>query len=243
MVEYHYMVKGKVIVVTGASQGLGKELSQKLGKLGAKVALVARNEKFLKEVKDLITKKNGKAEYFVCDITQYKQVIKTVKEIISKFGGIDILVNGAGIWTTDKFEKTRPELIENSFKVNAIGHIYFIKAVLPLMKKRNKGHIFNVISKAGLDIPENKDWPTYTATKWAMTGYSRALKHFLANTKIKITEFYPGGFESNIFETAGEKEAHNQPWMMRTEDVAEAIVYALTRPDDLLINSIGMSNI
>jgi len=218
-------------------------LSQKLAKLGAKVALVARTEKLLKEVSDSIKKAGGQSEYFVCDITLQKQVNETVEAVVKSFGTIDILFNGAGIWTTDEFEKERPELIEQSFKVNSIAPIYLTKAVLPIMKKKNAGHIFNVVSKAGLDIPENKDWPTYTATKWAMTGYTRALKQALGGTKIKVTGFFPGGFESNIFETAGEKKAHNQPWMMRTSDVAETIVYTLNTPDDLWINSIGMSNI
>lgn len=237
------MVKGKVVVITGASQGLGRELSQKLAKLGAKIALVARTEKLLKTVKASIAKNGGMAEYFVCDVTAQEQVNKTVQKIVKTFGTIDILFNGAGIWTTDEFEEKNPELIEKAFRVNSIGPIYFTKAVLPIMKKKNKGHIFNVISKAGLDLSENKDWLTYTATKWAMTGYTRALKYALEGTKIKVTGFFPGGFESNIFETAGEKEAHNQPWMMRTSDVADAIVYALNAPDDLFINSIGMSNI
>ncbi len=237
------MVKNKVIVVTGASQGLGKELSQKLGKLRAKIALVARKENLLKKVRTIIDRDEGTAEYFVCDVTNKNDVNKTVKQIVKTFGTIDILFNGAGIWTTDELEEKKPELIENAFRVNALGPIYFIKAVLPIMKEKNSGHIFNVISKAGLDIPENKDWPTYTATKWAIAGYTKALKFALEGTKIKVTGFFPGGFESNIFETAGEKDAHNQPWMMRTSDVANAIVYALNTPDDLLINSIGMNNI
>ena len=193
------MVKGKVVVVTGASQGLGRELALKLGKLGAKVALVARTEKLLSEVKSLIEKDDGTAEYFVCDVTNYEQVNNTIEKIVKTFGTIDILVNGAGIWTTDEFESKRPELIEQAFKVNSIGPIYFTKAVLPTMRKNNAGHILNVISKAGLDIPENKDWLTYTATKWAMTGYTKALKYELANTKIKVSALFPGGFESNIF--------------------------------------------
>lgn len=236
-------LKNKVVVITGSNQGLGKELSQKLARLGARIALVARTEKLLNQVKLKITKDGGIAEYFVCDVTVQQQANKTVKEIVKTFGTIDVLVNGAGIWTTDEFEEERPELVEQAFKVNSIGPIYFTKAVLPIMKKKNRGHIFNVISKAGLDIPENKDWLTYTATKWAVTGYTKALKYALEGTKIKVTGFYPGGFESNIFETAGEKEAHNQPWMMRTSNVADAIVYALNTPDDLWINSIGMSNL
>lgn len=237
------MLKDKVVVITGASQGLGRELAQKVSKAGAKVILVARNEKLLKEVKQLISQEGGFADYYLCDVTNFSQVKDTVAKILTKFGKIDILVNGAGIWTTDKLEDNKPELIENAFKVNSMGPIYFTKAVLPFMKKVNKGHILNVISKAGLELPENKDLPTYTATKFAITGYTKALQQQLLETKIKVTGFFPGGFESNIFETAGEKEAHNQPWMMRTSDVADAIVYALSTPDDLSINSIGMSNI
>lgn len=237
------MVKGKVIVITGASQGLGKELSLQLSKLGAKLALISRNEALLKDIKSQTSKNGSESEYFVCDVSDLNQVQETIKEVTAKFGTIDMLVNGAGIWTTDEFEEKRPELIEQAFKANSIGPIYLTKTLLPIFKKKNSGHIFNVISKAGLDIPDNKDWPTYTATKWAMTGYTQALKYHLQDTKIKVTGFFPGGFESNIFETLGEKDAHNQPWMMRTADVATAIVYVLNAPDDLWINSIGMSNI
>jgi len=234
------MLENKIVVVTGASQGLGKKLSIKLASLGAKVALVARNQELLESVKKEINDNNGEAEIFVCDITDNNQVKNAVNKIKEKFGNIDILFNGAGIWTTDEFEETRPELIENAFKVNAIGHIYFIKAVLPLMKKINRGHILNVISNAGLDLDENKDWATYSATKWAMTGYTKALKYGLVDTKIKVTAIYPAGFESNIFETAGEKEAHNQPWMMKTSEVVDAIIYALDTPDSLEISSIEL---
>lgn len=237
------MVKDKVIIVTGASQGLGHELSIQLASLGAKIALVARTEKLLNALKLEINSLGGISETFVCDVTVLSEVKNTVKNIQHHFGRIDILVNGAGIWTTDLFESNNPTLIEQAFKVNSIGPIYFTKEVLPIMKKNNSGHIHFVISNAGLDIPENKDWPTYTATKWAVTGYSQAIKGLLEGTKIKVSRLFPGGFESNLFETAGEKDVHNQPWMMRTKDVANAITYILNSPDDLWINSIGLSNI
>jgi len=237
------MVKDKVIIITGASQGLGKELSYQLAKLGAKLALVSRTKEDLDKVKEEIINSDAVAESFVCDVTDQQQVNKIVLEIEKNFGPINILVNGAGIWTTDELEEKRPELIEQSFKVNSMGPIYFIKAILPLFKKRNKGHILNVISKAGTDTPDIKDYPTYSATKWAVTGYTKALAYALAGTKIKVSAFYPGGFESNIFETAGEKDAHNQPWMMRTEDVAKAIVYMLDTPEDLHVKAIEISNI
>lgn len=237
------MIKNKVVIITGASQGLGKELAKKVAVLGGRVAMVARTAKLLDELKAEIINMGGDAESFVCDVTDQVLVKDTVSKIVKKFGTIDILVNGAGIWTTDEFEEKNSELIERAFRVNAIGPIYFSKAVLPILKEKNSGHIFNVASKAALDLPDNKDWMTYAATKWAVSGYTKALRHGLSGTKIKVTEFYPGGFESNIFETLGETDAHNQPWMMRTGDVADAIVYALNSPEDLNIVSIGMSNI
>ena len=237
------MIKDKVVLITGASQGLGKELALQLGEMGCKLALIARDKNLLEKVKHDISELGGIAEYFICDVTNYQQVQTTTEKIKQYFGTIDILVNGAGIWTTDEFEVNRPELIEKAFKVNSIGPIYFTKAVLPILRQKNSGHLFFVISKAGLDLPENKDWPTYTATKWAKTGYTQSLKGHLEGTKIKVSRLFPGGFESNIFETLGEKEAHNQPWMMRTSDVAKAIIYALDTPDDLWINTIGLSNI
>jgi len=234
-------LKDKVVVITGASQGLGKALSIEIGKLGGKVVMIARTKKLLNEIKKNIIENGGKAEYFVCDVADFKQVKKTTEKIIDKFGTIDILVNGAGIWTTDEFEEKNPELIEKAFKVNSIGPIYLTKSILPLMKKNNCGHILNVISKAGLDLDENGDWPTYTATKWALTGYTKALKYQLKDTKIKVSAIYPGAFESNIFETAGESEAHDQPWMMKTSEVVEAILYILNQPEELFIGSVELS--
>jgi len=234
-------LENKIIVITGASQGLGKALSIEIGKLGGKVIMIARTKKLLNEIKNNIIENGGEAEYFICDVTEFKQVKKTTEKIIEKFGNIDILVNGAGIWTSDEFEESNPELIEKAFKVNSIGPIYMTKSVLLGMKKNNSGHILNVISKAGLDIDENGDWPTYTATKWALTGYTKALRYQLKETKIKVSAIYPGGFESNIFETAGEEEAHNQPWMMKTSEVVETILYILNQPEELFIGSIELS--
>src|SRR3989344_91237 len=115
------MVKNKVVIVTGASQGLGKELSRQLSVLGAKIALVARTKTDLEKVRDNINKKGGTSEACVCDVTNQKQVLDTVEAITKHFGNIDVLGNGAGIWITDEIEEKRPELIEQSFKVNSMG--------------------------------------------------------------------------------------------------------------------------
>lgn len=231
----------KVIVITGASQGLGKALAYKTAQLGATTILVARTEKLLKEVKEKINNNGGKAEYYVCDIRDLNIVKKTVEQILKDFKNIDILVNNAGVWTDNELEKERPELRRIALETNTLGHIQFTNEFLPHFKTKNAGYIFNVISTSGVgDIQagNNSLWQTYGATKWAMTGFTKALKDALKDTKIKISGFFPGGFESNLYENAKRKNPHNQPWMMKTEDVADIIVFALTRPDDVLMEKI-----
>lgn len=237
-------LKDKIIIITGSSQGLGKTTATKLAKEGANIALVARTKELLEQVKDEINNAGGKAEYFVCDIRELKQVQSTVKAIIDKYSHIDIVINNAGVWTDDELESEKPEMRQNAFHTNVIGHINFINEVLPILKKQNKGHIFNVISTAGAsDIPagDNTLWKTYGASKWAMVGFSKALSQSLRDTKVKVTQFMPGGFESNLYENANRPNPHNQPWMMKTEDVADFIVFALTRSDDVYVESMIVS--
>lgn len=237
------MLTNKIVVITGASSGLGEQIAYKIGELGGIVALVARSEEKLKIVKEYINNKKGKAEYFVCDIQKLEDVKKTVSSIINKFGEIDILINNAGIWTDENLEKEKPELRKNALLTNTLGNIQFIYEVLPYFQKQNKGYIFNVISIAGIEDTDNTLWKTYGASKWAMTGFTKALRDSLKDTKIKVTGFHPGGFDSNMYEKAGRSNPHKQPWMMKAEDLADIVVFALTRPDDVLLERIIVSKI
>lgn len=236
----------KIIVITGASQGLGKALALKVAQEGARVALVARSKDLLETVKTRIIKEGGKAEYFICDIRNLDEIKKTIKDINAHFKNIDILVNDAGIWTDEEIEKKYPERRKDALDTNVLGNIQFTQEILPQFKKRNAGYVFNVISTSGVsDIPagDNRFWKTYGATKWAMTGFTKTLRDDLKDTKIKVTGFFPGGFESNLYENAKRPNPHNQPWMMKTEDVADIIVFALTRPEDVLMERIVVTKI
>ena len=117
-------------------------------------------------------------------------------------------------------------------------------AVLPHFKSRKKGYIFNVISTAGTNSPTSSGnvlWKTYGASKWAMTGFTKALVAEVKSLGIKVTSFHPGGFDSMLYEKAGRPNPHKQPWMMKTEDVADVVLFALTRPDDVLMEKIIMT--
>ena len=239
-------LQDKIVIITGGSEGLGKTVAKKLANEGAKVVLVANGEEALRQAQ---TEIGAQAHIYTCDVTSVEQIRQTVGDILRDFDRIDILINNAGLWTEEKIEETNPELRKKVIETNALGTIEFTKAVEPIFRKQNSGHILNVISTSGnndTSAGDNRLWQTYGASKWAVAGFTRALKDSLSDTKVKVTGFYPGGFESNMYERAGRgpiEETHNQPWMMRTEDVADALIFCLTRPDDVLIEKLVVTKI
>lgn len=225
-------LKSKVVLVTGASDGLGRSLAIKLAKNGAKIALVARSEDKLKQIKEKI---GNQADYFVCDISKPNQIKTTITKIQKKFKSIDVLVNCAGIWLEGATDQADPKKIQAMFNTNTLGPIYLTGAVLPFLKTRPEATIFNVISDSGLD--PSPDWGIYVASKFAMRGFTDSLKLELKNTNIKVMNLYPGGMNTELFVKAGNKH-FNEPWMMDKEDVADIIIFMLTRPKDVVINDL-----
>lgn len=236
-------LQNKVIVITGASQGLGAALAKKVAEEGAKVALVARSEDKLQKLKEEI---GESVEVFICDVRDLTQVKQTVKAIVDTFGTIDILFNNAGIWTDDALEKEKPELRRTAFDVNVLGNIQVTEEVLSYFKTKNAGYIFNNISTSGdAETPsgDNTQWKAYGASKWAFAGYTKALRESLINTKIKVTAFFPGGMDTNLYENAHRPNPHNQPWMMKPEEIVDVIIFALTRPDDMVIEKLVVTKV
>ncbi|MFZ2152488.1 MAG: SDR family oxidoreductase [Microgenomates group bacterium] len=235
-------MKDKVVIVTGASQGLGKELSLQLVALGAKVALVSRNEKLLIELKEKINSNGGVAEYFICDVTDFNQVNSTVEKILKSFGKIDILINNAGLWLPDQVAATDQSRIEKIFKVNSLGPIYFSQAVMSLFDSQQTGHLLFINSIGGLNYPIIKDWQIYSATKWAITGYAKSLSYKYDNTPIKVTSIYPGPFSSNIDKNAGDDFGADRSFETPVADLAEQIVHVLNTPKKLMVDTLELKN-
>jgi len=231
-------MQDKIIVITGASEGLGKSTAIKLAQEGSTVILVAQNQDKLNETAGLI---GDKAQVYVCDVSSPRQVRETAQNIITDFKKVDVLINCAGIWTDEELEETDPDRRKKVLAVNTLGTIECTKAFEPLFRKQNSGHVLNVISTSGnfdTSSGDNSLWQTYGASKWALSGFTRAFKDSLTGTNIKVTGFYPGGFESNLYENAGRPDAHDQPWMMKTDDVADALIFCLTRPADVLVEKL-----
>lgn len=239
-------LKNKVIVITGASSGLGEQIAYLAAEEGARIALVSRTLEDLEKVRMKIQRTGGNAQSFVCDISDIIQIRDTKRQIQDHFGHIDILINNAGIWTDDELEQKDSSLREKALMTNSVGTINMTEEWLPELKNQNSGHIVNVISSAGLaHIPESdsRNWKVYGASKWAISGYTKSLREDLHSTKVKITAFFPGGFDSLLYEKAERPNAHNQPWMMKAADLAEMVIFAITRPVDVCLTEMTATKV
>lgn len=148
----------KVIVITGASDGLGKTLTESLSKENNVIALATTEEKLQKVAED------NNCNYKVCDVSDYHQVEKCTNEIIEEFGKIDILINNAGLWIQEELEENDADRINAVIDVNLLGMIYMTKAVIPIMKSRQDGIIININSQAGINHKAER--VVYNASKW-----------------------------------------------------------------------------
>lgn len=234
----------KSILITGAAQGLGKQLAKKLAKKNARIILLDKNKKKLAKTAGEISKIGKTADYFVCDIRENDSIKNSISSVLQQHKTIDILINNAGIWTDDELEKSDPDRRLDVLKTNILGQIQITETLLPHLKKQERSTIFNIISSAGvLGIPagDNSNWKTYGASKWGLTGYTHALRDSLRDTNIKVVQFFPGGFESNLYEGAGRTDPHDQPWMMKASDVADIVLFTLSRPDDVYIEQLTVS--
>ena len=222
----------KVIVITGASDGLGKEIARKLN--DNKIIIISDNEKKLIETSNQLN-----CDYRLCDVTDYNQVDKAINSIVEKYNKIDVLINNAGIWLAGDLTETDYERISKCIDVNTKGPIYMTKAVLNNMYKNKKGLIINVCSQASFD---NDDFSTvYNASKWAMRGFNRSIQKDVSKKGIKVTGFYPGFMQTDIFKKAGND--YDTSTGLEVEKVAKAIEFIINCDDDVIIPELGIKDI
>ena len=220
---------GKVIVITGASSGIGEESAEEFAKLHAKLILVSRNEEKLQQVIGKLSKYQTQIFVYPCDISKKEQVLQMSKSILEKFGTIDVLVNNAGFGIYETVNKIETEDMEAQMSTNFFGMLYCIKAFLPKMLEQRSGHIVNVASVAGsIGIP---GMASYSASKFAMLGFSEALFHELKGTGVGVTVVSPIMVRTNFF---NHKTFDNMPRYSATslspKTVAKAVVRASSSP-------------
>ncbi|MDH3765474.1 MAG: SDR family NAD(P)-dependent oxidoreductase, partial [Nitrosopumilus sp.] len=221
--------KNKVILITGASSGIGKETAIKFAKLGANIILVARRKNKLEQVANELKEFNVVTLVCQCDVSKKDQVKEMSKIVLEKFESVDVLVNNAGFAIYGSVSDLTIDEIESQMETNYFGMIYCIKNFLPSMLKKESGHIVNVASvAASFGLP---GIASYCASKFAILGFSEGLKHELKNTGIGITVVSPIMVRTNFFEHPSfEKMPKFSPTSLSSKTVAKAILKAANSP-------------
>ena len=181
--------KNKVVVITGASSGIGETTAIKFARKHANVVLVARRKEKLLEVEKKISNFSGSSIVCQCDVSNKEQVEEMSKKVLDTFGRIDVLVNNAGFVIYGKVSELSNEEIVAQMETNYFGMIYCTKAFLPQMLEQQSGHFVNIASVgASFGVP---GIASYCATKYAMLGFSEGLRHELDGTGIGLTVVSP----------------------------------------------------
>ncbi len=217
--------KDKVVVITGASSGIGEASAIKFAKKNAKIVLVARRKEKLLQVQKEISKYTDSILICQCDVSNKLQVKEMSDAVLDEFGRIDILVNNAGFVIYGSVLELSIEEIESQMETNYFGMIYCTKSFLPHMIEQGTGHIVNVASVgASFSIP---GVASYCATKFAMLGFSEGLKHELSGTGVDVTVVSPIGVNTPLFDHPS-FENFTRPTMitLSAETVANAVLKA-----------------
>lgn len=220
---------GKIVLITGASSGIGEQAAEEFAKLHASLVLVSRNEDQLQKIAARLSGYGAKPFVYACDVSSKDQVGRMGKAVLEKFGTVDVLVNNAGFGIYNTVDKITVEEMESQVATNFFGMMYCIKAFLPRMLERRSGHIVNVASVAGsIGIP---GMASYCASKFAMLGFSESLHHELRGTGVGVTVVSPIMVRTNFFH---HKSFGKMPRYSATsldpKTVAGAVVRAASSP-------------
>jgi len=221
--------KNKIILITGASSGIGKQTAIEFAKKGANLILVARRKNKLELIANELEKFNITILVCQCDVSDKVQVKNMSKIVLEKFGTLDILVNNAGFAIYGSVSELSIDEIESQMKTNYFGMIYCIKNFLPHMLKKKSGHIVNVASvAASFGLP---GITSYCGSKFAMLGFSEGLKHELKNSGVDITVVSPIMVKTNFFNHSSfEKMSSNFTFSLNSKTVAKSILQASNSP-------------
>lgn len=221
-------MNGKTAIVTGGTKGIGRAIAEALLAEGMNVCICARKAE---EVESAISEMNGsdgegRAAGVVCDVREHEEVQALFSHAVEEFGGVDVLVNNAGVGLRATVEETAPEKFRALIETNLFGVFYCCREAIPLMKKRGGGYIFNISSLAGVNA--HPGMSAYNASKFALNGFSEALMQEVRHDRIKVSYIMPGSVNT---EFGGDSPGPEKDWQLQPEDIAR-VVLNLLRHDD-----------
>lgn len=235
-------ITGKVVLITGASSGLGESTAELLASRGAKLVLVARRADRLAALVERIRANGGDAVYQVVDVTKAADLAQAVALATTTYGRLDVMINNAGSMSIAPMSERRVDEWDRMIDINIKGVLYGIAAALPVFEAQQAGHFINVSSVAGIKV-FSPGGTVYSGTKFAVRAISEGLRHEVGGA-IRTTTILPGAVESELKHGSGHAASaefvnafyqHNQ---IPADSVARAIAYAIEQPADVDINEI-----
>ena len=233
-------VAGKVIVITGASSGLGEASARHLASLGAHLVLGARREDRLAALAADIRSAGGKVEIVVTDVTRKQDVATLVQAALTHFGRLDVMINNAGLMAVAPLTELKVDEWESMLDINVKGLLYGIAAALPVFEQQGSGHFINIASVAGLKVFGNAT--VYSASKFAVRAIAEGLRSEVGG-KIRSTIISPGAVDSELKHGSSHAQSASAvrdfyQMAIPADAVARAIAYAIMQPADVDINEI-----
>ena len=235
-------IAGKVVVITGASSGLGEAAARLLSAQGASVVLGARRSDRLQSLADELSGSGGKALAVATDVTHRNQVKRLVDTDAQKFGRVDVMINNAGIMPRAPLERLTIDDWDRTIDVNIKGVLYGIAAALPHMKQQKSGHMIFVSSVAGHKV--GPDFAVYAATKHAVRVLAEGFRQEVKPYNIRTTVISPGAVVTELPGSVTEQDIaekiqqYYEDIAIPAESFAQAVVFAMSQPDEVDVNEI-----
>ena len=234
-------IKDKVIVITGASSGIGESTAIALAAQGAKVVLGARRKERLESLVNRIKQTGGEAVYLVTDISQRNDLIKLVELACETYGRVDVMVNNAGVSHLSRIDEVQVEDWEEMIDVNLKGTLYGMAAALPVFKKQGSGHIINILSTSGIKIVPLQG--VYAGTKNAVRTIAEALRQESGGL-YRVTGISPGFVNTELTDhikdepTRAAIKQKAATIAITPNTIADAVIFAISQPASVDVGDI-----
>ena len=236
-------LQDKVVVIMGASSGIGAATAKLLASKGAKVTIAARRMNRLEEIKQAIPDSDILA--VEADVTKAEEVQNVVDQTVAKFGRVDALYNNAGIMPVNNLDQIAQDEWQNMLDINVKGVLNGIAAALPVMKKQKSGHIITTSSVLGYEVLPG--YAAYSGTKYAVRAIMEGLRQEEHQNNIKITIIAPGSVKTELYKSVNNSAAHDglekvmqaagtQMTSLDPEEIAQAVAFVIDTPKNMAVN-------
>ncbi|MBP1080194.1 SDR family oxidoreductase [Bacillus capparidis] len=235
-------IEGKVVIIMGASSGIGEATTKKLAQEGAKLMIAARREDRLQALVESLP--NNEISYAVADVSKKEEVQAVVDLAVEKYGRVDVLYNNAGVMPTAPLSETHFDEWRQMLDINIMGVLNGIAAVLPIMKKQQSGHIISTDSIAGHVVYPGS--AVYFGTKFAVRAIMEGLRQEERENNLRSTIISPGAVDTELYLTSQDLEV--QEWLknnqrsegfgLKSSDIADAVAYVISTPETVAVSDI-----